>query len=114
MNKLLTVLAVSFVPVIGQQIPGQYIVELVDEPAIVTAGRKAGPRAALADTRAVIPEMRTQARAAQQRVRDGIGSRARVLRSMTVVSNSMAVQADAKDVPFIASLPGVKRVIPDF
>lgn len=90
----------------GQRVPGHYIVELTEDPVIVSASKGPGPRLAAGDRRAAV-------RRQQRQVRQRLGAhRAAVYGSVERVANALLVRLDDDRAAVLESLPGVKRVRP--
>lgn len=90
--------------------PGQYIVELADEPAAVRLVRDYRQAAA---RRAALPVVRARVRAAQQGARRLIErEQCRVLAGVDTVANALIVQAEESQLARLARLSGVAGVRP--
>ena len=90
----------------GQPIPGQYIVELRDDPAGVAAAGKG--RLALAGARSRVQAAQLSARRAIR------AAGAEVVDSVSTVSNALLVRLADDQVDRLRAVAGVKRVFPVF
>src|SRR5437879_2879517 len=94
----------------AENVPGRYIVELSTEPVADHVARLAPrPRMQSAEASA----HRTRVRSEQQQLRPQIEQRqAHVLDTVDTVANAFIVQVPDDAAAQLASLPGVKRVLP--
>ena len=107
---LLVALLSSPVVVFAQKIPGRYIVELSTEPVAEHMARS-GDTAGMQSLRA--GQQRTRVINEQGRLRSWIESgNTRVLGSVNTVANAIFVEASEAEAQRLATLPGVKRVLP--
>ena len=96
--------------VLAQKIPGRYIVELSTEPVAEHMARS-GDTAGMQSLRA--GQQRTRVINEQGRLRSWIESgNSRVLGSVNTVANAIFVEASEAEAQRLATLPGVKRVLP--
>lgn len=112
-GRLLLFVWLALAPVLGAAtVPGRYIVELTTEPVAQNAVRLGG-RTAIRSAQAA--RQRTLVRQEQAAVRRAIEqNQATVLDSVDTVANALFVEApDAAAAAQIASLAGVKRVVPE-
>ncbi|MBX5495226.1 MAG: S8 family serine peptidase [Bryobacteraceae bacterium] len=104
--SLVLALLLGTVAAAAQVIPGQYILELSEEPALTISGTKEPARAARVQDE-------------QRRIRTMLEEqRAEVLASVSTVANALIVRAPAGSDPDLElarlrALPGVRRVQPD-
>jgi minor extracellular serine protease Vpr len=95
---------------VAENVPGRYIVELTTESVsdhVAALPARSATRTASASAH------RTRVRSEQQTLRPQIERRnAQVLDSVDTVANAMFVQAAEADAAQLASMPGVKRVLP--
>ncbi|MBI3471397.1 MAG: S8 family serine peptidase, partial [Candidatus Solibacter usitatus] len=110
-NRLLIPVLLAFAPaLVAQKAPGRYIVELTTEPVSEHVARLSG-RGRMQSAQA--SAHRARVRGEQQQARLHLeGRRARVLDSIDTVGNALFVQVPDADAAQLASLPGVKRVLP--
>jgi len=109
MKRIFVVLLALAPALIGEIVPGRYIVELTgDSVSAHVARRRArgGVRGAEGQAR------RTALRAEQEQARQRMGGRVAVLGRMETVGNALLVEADEAEAVRLAGLPGVKRVAP--
>ncbi len=94
----------------AERVPGRYIVELTTEPVadhVARLGARGGVRGAAASTH------RARLRTEQQQARLLIEQRnGTVLDSINTVGNALFVRISDSDAAKLATLPGVKRVLP--
>jgi subtilisin family serine protease len=95
---------------VAEKIPGRYIVEFTAEPVCEHVARsavRAGLRSGVATAH------RARVRAEQQQARGGLEQRqARILDGIDTIGNALLVQVPEEAAGELASLPGVKRVLP--
>lgn len=93
-------------PVGAQPVGGRYIVELTEEPVVMSRARPGEPRR--------VAGRRSEAvRAQQQQVRRRLAShRARIYGSVERVANALLVEVPDEQISSIESLAGVKRIYP--
>ena len=110
-NNLLITVLLAFAPaLLAEKVPGRYIVELTTEPVSEHVARLPG-RARLES--AAASAHRRRVRSEQQQVRRQLEQRqARVLESIDTVANALFVEAPEDAAARLASVPGVKRVLP--
>ncbi len=107
---LLTLWLAALPALFGGTIPGRYIVELTTEPVSEHVATLRG-RARLEGSSAA--SHRSRIRAEQTRMRGELGQRAaRVLASVDTVANALFIEATAETAAQMATLPGVRRVVP--
>ncbi|MFB3828201.1 MAG: S8 family serine peptidase [Bryobacteraceae bacterium] len=101
----------AFVSVLAAEtVPGRYIVELTAGPV---SEQLAGKRARIGLQGAAASSQRARVRAEQQQVRLQLEQRqARILDSVDTVANALFVDMPDDAAAQVASMPGVKRVVP--
>lgn len=96
----------------GETIPGRYLVELLDEPAIA-AVKGEGARLSSTARAAAIASRRAAVVASQLPVRRRMEARgARVRHSVDTVANVLVVETDSLSEADLAAIDGVRRVQP--
>lgn len=109
-NAFIAAMALLAPVVFAEKLPGRYIVELTTEPVSEHVTRLSG-RGGMQGTMAAAH--RSRVRGEQQQLRTRLEQRqAVVLASVDTVANAMVVQVSEQAAAQLASVPGVKRVVP--